>query len=60
MASNLQSQPKWTSKVVRDTFLQYFQGKGHTFGMFEEGVVLGKDELSIDNSQADSCYSYFR
>ena len=28
------AQTKWTAPVVRKTFLEFFEGKGHTQGMF--------------------------
>ncbi|KAL2824560.1 tRNA synthetases class II (A)-domain-containing protein [Aspergillus cavernicola] len=31
MPSNQEGQTKWSAKIVRDTFLQYFQKHGHTF-----------------------------
>jgi hypothetical protein len=32
MTSNLQGSPEWTAKSVRDTFIEFFQKNGHTFG----------------------------
>ncbi len=53
MASTPQDDPKWTSRIVRDTFLQYFQKHGHTFGMCE-----GDDNNGIDNmrTRTNKCY----
>lgn len=31
---NMADTTKWTAPVVRKTFLEYFEGKGHTIGMF--------------------------
>ncbi|KAL3470477.1 alanine--tRNA ligase [Aspergillus californicus] len=31
MTSNIEGQTKWTSTIVRDTFLRYFEKHGHTF-----------------------------
>jgi hypothetical protein len=44
---------KWTAPVVRKTFLEYFEGKGHTIGMYTlcvgatlcGGVFEGKNKL---------------
>ncbi|KAL4752698.1 alanine--tRNA ligase [Aspergillus terricola var. indicus] len=59
MASNLQSQPKWTSKLVRDTFLQYFQGKGHTFVASSPVAPLSDPTLLFTNAGMNQFKSIF-
>lgn len=32
MSSTAADSPNWTAQKVRSTFLEYFEGRGHTFG----------------------------
>jgi len=34
MASTVDKDVKWPAAKVRDTFLEYFQKNGHTFGIY--------------------------
>ena len=41
MASTASTEaPDWSAQKVRDTFLQFFQDRGHTFGMFNLVIQL--------------------
>ncbi|KAL4996491.1 alanine--tRNA ligase [Aspergillus recurvatus] len=59
MASNVKSQPKWTSKVVRDTFLQYFQKHGHTFVASSPVAPLSDPTLLFTNAGMNQFKSIF-
>jgi len=54
---------KWTATVVRKQFLDYFEKKGHTIGMwrgtFEEGEILSgiiMDCVELNWRWQKTCY----
>ena len=44
VVSMTSKQEKWTAPVVRKTFLEFFEGKGHTVGMWR-GTVWGEQNI---------------
>ena len=38
-------QEKWTAPVVRKTFLEFFEGKGHTVGTWRGNFFWGAEYL---------------
>jgi hypothetical protein len=38
-------QEKWTAPVVRKTFLEYFEGKGHTVGTWRGSFFWGAENM---------------
>ncbi|KAL4780039.1 tRNA synthetases class II (A)-domain-containing protein [Aspergillus varians] len=59
MASNIQGDSKWTSKIVRDTFLQYFQKHGHTFVASSSVAPLSDPTLLFTNAGMNQFKSIF-
>jgi hypothetical protein len=64
------TQTKWTAPVVRKTFLEYFEGKGHTIGtwrgnfFYRAGYLLCKLQLIKEaqyelEGDAPLLYSFF-
>jgi hypothetical protein len=45
-------QEKWTAPVVRKTFLEFFEGKGHTVGRWRGRLFLVKQKVSGKTSIA--------
>lgn len=51
MASTTADKPhKWTAPVVRDTFLKYFEERGHTFGKYPPTQVHTDIDQSVKSS----------
>ncbi|KAL4867874.1 hypothetical protein BDV12DRAFT_197881 [Aspergillus spectabilis] len=59
MATNQQSDLIWTSKLVRDTFLQYFQKNGHTFVASSPVAPLSDPTLLFTNAGMNQFKSIF-
>ncbi|OJJ63239.1 hypothetical protein ASPSYDRAFT_1169380 [Aspergillus sydowii CBS 593.65] len=59
MASTPQDDPKWTSRIVRDTFLQYFQKHGHTFVASSAVAPLSDPTLLFTNAGMNQFKSIF-
>ncbi|BCS21400.1 alanine--tRNA ligase [Aspergillus puulaauensis] len=59
MALTPQADPKWTSKIVRDTFLQYFQKHGHTFVASSAVAPLSDPTLLFTNAGMNQFKSIF-
>ncbi|KAL4878259.1 tRNA synthetases class II (A)-domain-containing protein [Aspergillus karnatakaensis] len=59
MATNQQSGTPWTSKVVRDTFLQYFQKHGHRFVASSPVAPLSDPTLLFTNAGMNQFKSIF-
>ncbi|KAL4802852.1 alanine--tRNA ligase [Aspergillus unguis] len=60
MASdNARDEPKWASKIVRETFLQYFQKHGHTFVASSPVAPLSDPTLLFTNAGMNQFKSIF-
>ncbi|OJI97717.1 hypothetical protein ASPVEDRAFT_49674 [Aspergillus versicolor CBS 583.65] len=59
MPSTPQDDLKWTSKIVRDTFLQYFQKHGHTFVASSAVAPLSDPTLLFTNAGMNQFKSIF-
>ncbi|KAL4935069.1 alanine--tRNA ligase [Aspergillus oleicola] len=59
MASDLQGGSKWSSKNVRDTFLQFFQKHGHTFVASSPVAPLSDPTLLFTNAGMNQFKSIF-
>ncbi|KAL4798138.1 alanine--tRNA ligase [Aspergillus venezuelensis] len=59
MASELQGGSKWSSKTVRDTFLQFFQKHGHTFVASSPVAPLSDPTLLFTNAGMNQFKSIF-
>ncbi|KAL5334939.1 tRNA synthetases class II (A)-domain-containing protein [Aspergillus crustosus] len=59
MATHQQDDRTWTSKLVRDTFLQYFKNHGHTFVASSPVAPLSDPTLLFTNAGMNQFKSIF-